>query len=47
LVRPDAPDALLQAEEVERRAEELAILSDEALHDRLPPTGNGDHDSGT
>ena len=39
---PEDPEALAGAVEVEQRAEELAILSDEALNDRLPPTGSGD-----
>jgi hypothetical protein len=41
---PEGPEAVARAAEVERRAEEQAILADEALEDRIPPTGSGSPD---
>ena len=41
---PEDPEAVARAAEVERRAEEQAILADEALADRVPPTGSGEPD---
>ena len=41
---PEGAGAVARAAEVERRAEEQAILADEALGDRVPPTVSGEPD---